>query len=246
MDKQLAGFLLKEPPRPGVVSGLIVRDPQSATRATIVEGGHILIASATPSNPPTRYAIQPAAKTFTASKDTYVYVDGVTGAIAYAEVANDAAKPALSALAANSQFIAKVVTDGSRIVDGGVTDLRELAPAFIESFVRHVSFVTAGQGATGQWIAPCRGRLLYLKSVVALALGGTDTGTVTAAIGRNNKFAAVTDGVLTLAISAAVAEIDESTPSAANEFNAGDVVRLTAAKTTTGGEAQVEVLWERI
>lgn len=54
-------------------------------------------------------------KTYTASKDTYVDITGIsggTGAVTYTEVANGAASPAL---AANYIRVAKVVTNGSAI-----------------------------------------------------------------------------------------------------------------------------------
>jgi len=52
------------------------------------------------------------AKTYTASKDTYVFVDIVNGGIAYHEVANGAAAPSLPD---HMVLVSKVITDGAAI-----------------------------------------------------------------------------------------------------------------------------------
>lgn len=61
-------------------------------------------------------------RTFTASRDTYVSI-AQNGSIAYSEVTNGAAQPALPS---NSNWLAKVVTNGSAVT--GVTDMRQTAP----------------------------------------------------------------------------------------------------------------------
>src|SRR3990167_2181514 len=62
------------------------------------------------------------AKTYTASKDTWVYID-YNGAFQYSEVANGATQPTTPA---NSLLLATVVTDGDNITS--VTDRRQLTP----------------------------------------------------------------------------------------------------------------------
>ena len=62
------------------------------------------------------------AKTYTASKDTWVYIDK-NGAFQYEVVNNDASQPATPA---NSLLLATVVTDGDNITE--VTDLRQTTP----------------------------------------------------------------------------------------------------------------------
>ena len=62
-------------------------------------------------------------KTYTASKDTYVYIDQ-NGTFQYEEVALGAEQPTDPA---NSLILAKVVTDGTAIT--GVTDMRRTTPA---------------------------------------------------------------------------------------------------------------------
>ena len=61
-------------------------------------------------------------RTFTASRDTYVSI-AQNGSIAYSEVTNGAAQPSLPS---NSNWLAKVVTNGSAVT--GVTDMRQTAP----------------------------------------------------------------------------------------------------------------------
>ena len=63
-----------------------------------------------------------SSRTFTASKDTYVSI-AQNGSIAYSEVANGAAQPALPS---NSNWLAKVVTGASTV--SSVTDMRQTVP----------------------------------------------------------------------------------------------------------------------
>ena len=102
-----------------VYSGLTIAT--SATLASTITAGvafvnndgdsttHLVITAAT-------------AKTFTASKDTYVFLS-YTGSFQYKEVANGAAQPSTDA---NYLVIAKVVTSGTAITS--VTDLRRTTP----------------------------------------------------------------------------------------------------------------------
>lgn len=69
-----------------------------------------------------RVATDTTSKTYTASKDTYVYIDQ-NGAFQYVEVANGGATPTTPT---NSLLLAKVVTDTDNITS--VTDLRQLIP----------------------------------------------------------------------------------------------------------------------
>lgn len=235
----------------GVVFGLVARDPGSATLTTIIEGGRIRLQidpalySAVPQN---EWAIQDTSKAFTASKDTYVYVSSA-GALGYIEVANAATKPTLATLVATggygAQFIAKVVTDGSRVVAGGVTDLRQFAGSFALSAGTTASFVTASQGAV-YWKAPQKVRILGAQATVTAALGATDTGTITLASGINDVYTNMTNGVITLAISATVGTRGACVPTTSHILGPGQAVRLTSAKTTTGGAAEVQILYEVI
>ena len=68
-----------------------------------------------------RVATDATAKTYTATKDTWVYID-INGAFQYEVLTNGAAQPTTPA---NSLILAKVVTDGDNITS--VTDYRTLA-----------------------------------------------------------------------------------------------------------------------
>ena len=69
-----------------------------------------------------RVSTAATAHTYTASRDTYVYLD-YAGAFIYSEVANGAAQPSTPS---NSTILAKVVTNGTDIT--AVTDLRQTIP----------------------------------------------------------------------------------------------------------------------
>lgn len=241
--QQLAHWI--DGPTPGVVHGLKVRDPQSATLTATYDGGVIRLTDST--GVLTEYTFQPSTKAFTASKDTYVYVDGTTHAIAYYEAANGGTKPVIGTdIAANSQFLAKVVTDGTRVTSGGVLDLRQMGSCG----QKHVIAIKSGFASTtvGDVFVPCpfNGRILYAESSVTTALAGTDAGTVTLAIGSNDKYTAVTNGVLTIPLSSALSTRNQCAPSAANVFTEGDCIKATSAKTTSGGEAMVFLIVERL
>lgn len=232
--------------QPGILYGGRVLDPGSATLTTTYEGLIARVKSATAGKEFDQYVIAGASKAFTASKDTYVYVDGGTGAIGYAEVANNATKPLPGGgvIPANSQFLAKVVTDGSRVVAGGVTDLaNRTTGAKIHSEIVPVSFVTADQGSYSWW-PPMNGTLLCGFGIVTTVLGGTDAGTVTFATTINNVSTAVTGGVMTFPLSSAVGTIIQMFPTALNRFLEAQPMTITTAKTTTGGKAQLTLIWE--
>ncbi|MEN6414374.1 MAG: hypothetical protein ABFC84_16675 [Veillonellales bacterium] len=69
-----------------------------------------------------RIVTNATSKTYTASRDTYVYIDN-TGAFQYSAVANGATQPSNPL---NSLLLAKVVTDATSITS--VTDMRQLTP----------------------------------------------------------------------------------------------------------------------
>jgi len=69
-----------------------------------------------------RLSTEATSHTYTASKDTWVYIDQ-TGAFQYEEVVNDGTQPTTPA---NSLLLAKVVTDSDNITD--VTDYRQTTP----------------------------------------------------------------------------------------------------------------------
>lgn len=230
----------------GVITGGIVRDPQSATLTTTIEGLWIRQLLSTGRAALSRIA--DTSKAFTASKDTYVGVTSA-GALFYIENTLNDPKPTNAAVIAaggvGAQLLAKVVTDGTRVTDGGVTDMRIKAAVQLESFVMSQSFTTADQGPA-YWIAPCRIRVWKAQSTVMVDLSGTDAGTITLARGINDKYTDMTNGVVTLALSSATGVRASALPSANFILDAGQSIRLTSAKTTTVGSAITQVLYQPI
>lgn len=229
----------------GVITGFIVRDPQSATLTTTIEGGWINILLGT--GLVSQFRIVDTSKAFTASKDTYVYVSSA-GALGYLEVANGAAKPTKATLEATggvgAQFIAKVVTDGTRVTDGGVSDLRLNAGIDMESDLAYLSFNATEVGA---WymIAPSRIRVWKLQTTAVDTLANTDVGTITAAAGVNDKYTNMTNGQTSLALSSATGTRASALPSAYYIIDAGQSLRLTSAKATAGGSSITQILYSK-
>lgn len=240
--QQIAG--LTEGDQPGVRFGLLVRDPQSATLTATIEGGISQIASTTFNRVVDTYVQAETTNAFTASKDTYVYISNA-GVLSYLALANGAAPPTQATLGVGALRIAKVVTDGTRITDGGVTDMRTFAPAgdfFTVSC--ESSFLTANQGAI---YIPINVNAVVrrIDGTVTTPLGASDTGTVTVAIGKNDKYTNVTNGVVTHSISAAIGERKSATPTAANFIQAGNMLRVTSLKTTTAGVSHIVITLEQ-
>ncbi len=228
----------------GVITGGVVRDPQSSTLASVIEG---LWARQNLSTGVVLTRIADTAKTFTVSVETYVVVNSA-GAIAYTEVALAAAKPSNATFEAahgvGYELLAKVVTDGARILDGGVTDMRRHAGVDMQSAVFYQSFATTETGAQ-YWVAPCRARVWKFQTVAVDTLAGSDAGTVTAALGINDKYTNMTNGATSLAASSPTGTRASALPSASFIVQPGQCVRLTSAKTTSGGTANTQMLWSK-
>lgn len=229
----------------GVVWGFEGPKPASGLTQTYI-GGIIRLALPAGTQNPLGYGefqIASATKLYTASKDTYAYVT-TAGVLSYVEVANNAAKPSQATVGVGSQFIWKVVTNGTDITS--VVDLRQTADADLVIEHALLSFVAANVGSF--YIQPgFRGRLIAIDSEVSTALAGTDTGTETAAlVNHDNTVTAVTNGVVTHSISAAIGERKLALPTAVHEFGPGDRLRITTAKATSGGWAVAKVIMERL
>lgn len=241
MEGKTREYLLSGSDR-GVVFGLIVRKPASGLTVTI-EGGLVRVGAPTTS-PPARSiekVLQQQTLAITASKDAYVYVTEA-GAIAKLEVTLGAAKPSQADIGTNSEFIAKCISNGSDVTT--VVDLRRDAPHGELKIVEiEASFVTAEQGDNTS-VIPYNCRLIALDSCVITALAGTDAGTVTAAIGENDVFTAVTGGVVTVPLSSALGTRVRAIPTALRSIRAGNALRLTSAKTTSGGRSRVQAILE--
>lgn len=235
----------------GVVLGLVIEDTTSTSLVSRVEGGWIRIA-VDPSNAAylgydyREFRIADTAKTFTASRDTYVYVSSA-GAVGYIEVTNGAAKPTAATLLSTggygAQFIAKVTSDSDEIT--GVTDLaaRQTAAELLSDTV-YLSFNATEVGAY-YWQAPTKIRIWKYCGVVIDTLANTDVGTVTAAMGNNNLYTDQTNGAISFALSSATGVRETALPSAYHTIAAGQNIRLTSAKATAGGSCNVQIIYSR-
>jgi hypothetical protein len=227
----------------GVVFGLVPRVPASGLTVTYM-GGLVNVDSGNATVPVVEKVVAGATIAITASKDAYLYVSSA-GTLSKLEVANGAAKPTYADIGTGSEFIAKCVSNGTDVT--AVTDLRRYAArGNVVVLPIKIGFLTAEQGA--QYVlAPSAGRIIALAGSVNTALGATDTGTVTYAIGDEDVFVNITTGVLTFAISAPVGTRVEAFPTALNAIKQGQYLRATSLKTTTGGEvnAYAYLLCER-
>jgi len=227
----------------GVVYGLEAPVPGSGLTLTYTEG-LVRVGAAASTNPKGFAEKRVAGSTLvaTASKDTYVYLDSA-GAVQQTNVALGGVKPLQSAIGELSEWLFKLVTDGSDITS--VEDLRRQAGIDLVILPVPVSFEATEVGDS--YVYPgFRGRIVAVDGIVANALGATDAGSVTPKIKTNGAAAAaVTNGVLSFALSAAIGVRDLEVPSAANVFGPFDGIILTSAKTTAGGYAFVNLVLER-
>lgn len=244
MENSTRRSLLGEIKR-GVICGLVVQKPASLLVATY-DGGYIRCGSTNLTQPSTEFAVAGSTITVTASKDSYIYVDG-TGAVQKLEVAQNATKPTNTGAASNdigasSEFIAKVVNDGTNITS--VTDLRGFAshPEIATMGPTDYSFLTGAVG-TAYVKVPFNGRLIAIDGVVKTAIAASDNGTLTYSIGANDVFTAVTGGVLTATASDAIGTRYNVTPTALNAIKRGNYLKIVGAKTTSGGVVQVVTTW---
>ncbi len=228
---------------PGVICGLTFPESVGSSLDSIYDGGWVNVESSTKGKVVDEYIIQPSTKTFTASKDTYVYINGADGVLTYSEKTLAADKPTQSAIGAKSEWLYKVVTDGSTIAS--ISDLRRWAPA--GHLYTHAVVVSFNATEVGAIYVPCptAGRILNLKTSVIDVLAGTNAATVTLAIGLQDVYTAVTNGAVTVATSAAISVRDQVTPSAANRFGASQMIRVTGAKSTAGGKVMLYITCEQ-
>ncbi len=240
MEKSTRGYLLSGRDR-GVVFGLIVRKPASGLTATY-DGGFVVVGGGQLPIPSRELVVSGSTIAITASKDAYLYVTSA-GVLTKLEKTNGASKPTVADIGADSEFIAKVVTDGSNITS--VQDLRRDAPhGKIECLYAEGSFVTAEQ-SDNTLVCPWNGRLLAVEAVVTSVLGGTDVGTIVPAIGENEVFTNVTmDVPISFPLSSANGVRRLSFATALNAIRNGNALRLTTAKTTTGGLVHMQALIE--
>jgi hypothetical protein len=240
MERQNRSYLVSGRDR-GVVFGFVVRKPASGLTATY-DGGFVVVGGGQAPLPSRELVVSGGTIAITASKDAYLYVTSA-GVLTKLEKTLGASKPTVSDIGADSEFIAKVVTDGSNITS--VQDLRRDAPhGKIEVLGVEGSFVTAEQ-SDNVVICPWSGRLLAVAAVVTSVLGGTDAGTVTPAIGENDVFTGVTMDVgISFPLSSANGVRRLSFATALNAIRGGNALKLTTAKTTSGGLLHMQAFVE--
>ena len=240
MERATRQFLLSGADR-GVLFGLIVRKPASGLTATY-DGGIVRVGTTNLPVPVAEKIVSGSTIAITASKDAYLYVD-VNGVLQKVEVANGAAKPSIATIGVSSEFIAKLVTNGTDITS--VSDLRRDSPhGEIRTIYVAGSFVTAEQSNNEELIA-FNGRLLAVCAVVTSVLGATDAGTIVPAIGENEVFTGVTmDVAISFPLSSVNGVKRLSFATALNSIRAGNYLRLATAKTTTGGLVHMQAFIE--
>lgn len=227
-----AWTLLGSPPY-GVIAGLQVLRPASGLTATS-EAGVARLKPNSGNAEFVEYAVAPSSNAYTASRDTYVYLNN-SGVLTYSAQTNGAAKPTLASLgAANGCFIALVITNATDVTT--VLDLRPMAPAKLRVVHCAQSFATGAQGAV-QIPTPGTCRLVHLVGTVSTALAGTDAGTCTAARISNGVSTNIAGAVLSFPLSSAIGTRVTVAPTVATNpiFKQGDYLSLTPAKTTAGG-----------
>lgn len=104
-----------------------------------------------------------------------------------------------------------------------------------------VSFEAVEQGNNGI-VIPYAFEIQSARTVVKEAVAATDDGTVQLKINGAN----VTNGLITVAASAAVDDIDTCTPTALNTGLANDILTCVGVKTTGGGKVEIQVVLKRV
>ena len=230
----------------GVVYGFHAPDPGNSLVLTYSES--LVRLENGSANPPglKEYRLAAGTNTCTASKDTYAYVDGTTGASTFQEVALGATMPVIDGsgtndIAAKSLFLAKIVTDASYIAS--VTDLRKFT-GNIQTHAIPVGFETADVG-DHYWVPRVHARVIGLDSRVINDLSDTNAGTVIPyVVDMGGTETEVTNATISHAASAAAGVRDLEITDGQFYIHEMDEVNLTSAKGNAGGVAMVTLVLE--
>lgn len=125
----------------------------------------------------------------------------------------------------------------AQIPDDEITGAKLANTLLDELYTVEVSF-ESGEQCNNRIKMPFAGTLVEMYGIVIKAVAGTDSGTI---IAKNAAGTTMGTGTLTFAASDALETAYTVTPSTNNTFAAGDVIYLTAAKTTAGGKARVSL-----
>jgi hypothetical protein len=125
----------------------------------------------------------------------------------------------------------------AQIPDDEITAAKLANTLLDELYIVEVSF-EAGEQCNNRIKMPFAGTVVEMYGIVIKAIAGTDNGTIVA---KNAAGTTMGTGTLTFTASDALETAYTVTPSTNNTFAAGDVIYLTAAKTTAGGKARVSL-----
>jgi len=126
------------------------------------------------------------------------------------------------------------------LIDSAIKAREDEIAALEEVISFSMSFETNEQTITKIYF-PFKAKINKIRSIVMKALAGTDTGTITGA----NSAGDSADGVVTVAISAALDEEDSASPTTNVEVAADSYYKLTTAKSTAGGKILVSLEYTR-
>jgi hypothetical protein len=134
----------------------------------------------------------------------------------------------------------EVDTDILRIKDLGVA-IAKLEAALLKGIITvPLSFETNELTSTEIYF-PYKVTINKIRSIVMLAIAGTDDGTITGA----NSVGDSDTGVVTVAASSALNVKDDASPGSNNVVAAGSYYKLTTAKSTAGGKVLVTLEYTR-
>jgi hypothetical protein len=125
----------------------------------------------------------------------------------------------------------------AQIPDDEITAAKLANTLLDEVITIPVSF-EAGEQCNNRFKMPYAGTLVEMYGVVTKAIAATDAGTI---IAKNAAGTTMATGTLTFAASDALETAYTATPSTNNTFAAGDILYLTAAKSTAGGKVLVSL-----
>ena len=134
----------------------------------------------------------------------------------------------------------EIATDTLQVKDTGIA-ISKLEAALLKGInLFTMRFENNEQTATKIYF-PFKVTINKIRSIVMLALGGSDAGTITGANSTGNS----ANGIVTVAASAPLNEEDSASPTSNNVVEADSYYKLTTAKTTAGGKVLVTLEYTR-
>jgi hypothetical protein len=180
--------------------------------------------------------------TITADGTTTIVADKVTKVEVAADVAGNGLTQAVGGeLDVNvDDSTIEVAIDVVGVKNAGIT-IAKLEAALLKGInMLSMRFDNNEQTATKIYF-PYKVTINKIRSIVMKQLGGTDDGTITGANSTGNS----ANGVVTVAVSAALNEEDSTVPTTNNVVLADSYYMLTTAKTTAGGKVLVTLEYTR-